>query len=269
MTWWDRMLATIWPNWVLRILALVAVWAVAWWLVRYLGRWLRRASSRVEGAELDERELWLVDRVLDAAVIIVALLVTAYLLNLTGLLYSILTAAGVLGVAVGFAVKDVVANFVSGIFLILDQTLVVGDSVKAGGYSGTVKRQTLRTTEIETVDGPVVTLPNSILATSAVVNYSVAERRRVNLPFAVMADQDLARAASVLLETAQADARVLQDPAPRVVFGEIRDRTVELVLVAYSAPGDWSQLTSDLRAAVLEAFGKAGVELAMPILKNL
>lgn len=269
MAWWNRLLETIWPDWVLRILALVVVWAVAWWLVRYLGRWLRRVSSRVEGAELDERELWLVDRILDATVIVAALLLTAYLLNLTELLYGVLTAAGVMGVAVGFAVKDVVANFVSGIFLILDQTFAVGDSVEVEGYSGTVKRLTLRTTEIETFDGPVVTLPNSILATSAVVNYSIAERRRVRLPFSVMADQDLGLAAQVLLETAQTDIRVLEDPAPKVVFGEIRDRSVELVLIAYAAPGDWFQLASDLRKAVLEAFGRADVELAMPILKNL
>ncbi len=268
MTWWDHLRETIWPGWALRILALVAVWVVAWRLVRYLGRWLRQVSSRVRGAALDERELWLVERILGAVVLVAALLLTTYLLNLTGLLYGLLTAAGVAGVAVGFAVKDVAANFISGLFLILDRTFVVGDLVEAGGYSGTVKRLTLRATEIESFDGPVVTLPNSVLATSAVVNYSVAERRRVRLPFAVMAGQDLARAAQVLLETAQADARVLADPAPQVLFGEIRDRTVELVLLAYCAPKDWFQLTSDLRRAVLEAFSKAGVELGMPVLKN-
>ncbi|MGC8838756.1 MAG: mechanosensitive ion channel family protein [Anaerolineae bacterium] len=268
MTWWDRLPEVTWPGWVLRILAVVAVWAVAWWLLRYLGRWLRQVSGRVKGAELDERELWLVDRALDVAVIVAALLLTTYLLNLTHLLYGVLTAVGVMGVVVGFAVKDVVANFVSGLFLILDRTFVVGDSVDAGGYSGTVKRLTLRTTKIETFDGLVVTLPNSILATSAVVNYSVAERRRVRLPFAVMADQDLAQAAKVLRETTQSDPRILQNPAPQVLFGEVRDRTVELVLLAYCAPNDWFQLTSDLRRAVLEAFSRAGVELGMPVLKN-
>ncbi|MGQ9456709.1 MAG: mechanosensitive ion channel family protein [Anaerolineae bacterium] len=269
MAWWSRLLEATWPGWVLRIAALVAVWAAAWWLVRRLGRWLPRVGGRVEGAELAPRELWLVERALDTAVIMAALLLTTYLLNLTELLYGVLTAAGVMGVAVGFAVKDVVANFVSGLFLILDRTFIVGDWVDAGGHSGIVKRLTLRTTALETFDGPVVTLPNSILATSAVVNYSVAARRQVRLPFAVMADQDLAQAAKVLLETAQADARVLRDPAPQVVFGEIRDRAVELVLLAYCAPGDWFQLTSDLRRTILEAFARAGVELAMPILKNL
>lgn len=269
MTWWDRVVETIWPGWVFRGLALVAVWAAAWWLVRRLGRWLRWVGRRVEGTALDERELWIVDRALDAVIVVAALLLTTYLLDLTELLYGLITAAGVMGVAVGFAVKDVVANFVSGVFLILSRTFVVGDWVEAAGYSGTVKRLTLRITEIETFDGPVVTLPNSTLAASAVVNYSAARRRRIQIPFAVMADQDLGRAAQVLLETTQSDPRILKDPVPQVRFGEIRDRTVELVLLAYCAPGDWLPLTSDLRGAVLQAFAKAGVEWAMPILKNL
>jgi len=269
MSWWERAVQVLWPGWVLRVLALVAVWAIAWWLVRHLGGWARRAIGRAKGVTLDERELALVNWGVDALVILTALLLTTYLLNLTELLYGVLTAAGVVGVAVGFAVKDVVANFVSGLFLILDKAVVVGDWVEVGGYSGTVKRLTLRTTALETVDGPVVVLPNSILATSAVVNDSVAERRRVRLPFAVMADQDLGQAAKVLLETAQADARVLADPAPQVAFGEVRDRTVELVLLAYCAPGDWLSLTSDLRRAALEASLKAGVELAVPIRRNL
>lgn len=268
MTWWDRVVEALWPGWAFRGLALVAVWAAAWWLVRRLGRWLRWVSRRVEGTALDERELWIVDRALDAAILVAALLLTTYLLDLTELLYGLITAAGVMGVAVGFAVKDVVANFVSGVFLILSRTFVVGDWVEAAGYSGTVKRLTLRVTEIETFDGPVVTLPNSTLATSAVVNYSAAKRRRIQIPFAVMADQDLGRAAQVLLETIQRDPRILKDPAPQVRFGEIRNRTVELVLLAYCAPGDWFPLTSDLRGAVLQAFAEAGVAWAMPIVKN-
>jgi len=269
VTWWSQFLELIWPEWVLRILGVVAVWVAARWLVRHLGQWIGKLDRRVEEVDLDRRELQALDRLLDVGVTLLALLLTAYLLNLTGILLGLLTAAGVMGIALGFAAKDVVSNFISGFFLILDQTLAVGDFVDVGGYSGTVKQVTLRATEIVTLDGTVVTIPNSAVATGAVVNYSLAERRRVRLLFSLMIDQDLDRAAAVMLEQARADGRVLADLAPNVTVNDVRDQTMELALTCFAAPDDWLQLASDLRKAIVEALGEAGIELAVPVLKNL
>jgi len=269
VTWLNQLVEIVWLEWTLRILGVVAVWAVVWWAVHHLGQWVARLGSHVEPAELDQRDLKVVNYLVNTGVILAALILTTALLKLTGLLLGLLTTAGVVGLILGFAVKDVVANFISGAFLLMDQTLVVGDAVEVAGQSGTVKNISLRTTKIVTYDGPVVTLPNSLIANSAVVNYSLAKRRRVRMTFSLMVDQDLERAAQAMLEAARADERVLEDPAPNVVVGDVRDRTVELELICYAAPADWFQLSSDLRKGVVAALQEAGVELAVPVLKNL
>lgn len=268
MTWWNQLWEIFWPEWALRALGVAGVWAATWFLVRHLSRWVGRLDRRLPGVDLDERELRLVDGLLDTGIVLVALILSTYLLNLTGLLYGLLTAAGVAGVALGFAIKDVASNFVSGAFLLLGRTFVAGDVIEVAGYSGTVKKITLRTTEIVTFDGPVVTIPNSNLATNAVLNYSEADRRRVRVPLSLMVDQDLEQAVAILLDQARADQRVLKEPAPNVIVGEVRDRTVELTLFCFTAPGDWFQTASDLRKGSVEALQAAGIALAMPVLKN-
>ncbi len=159
-----------------RILAVAATWLAVYILVRYLSRWLRRLSKAATGFSIDNGELKVLDTILDYAIIAAGVLVTLSIFNLTSLLYSVLTAAGVATVMIGFAVKDVAANFVSGLFILLDRPFVVGDSIKVKEHVGRVEKISLRSTRIVTSEGEVVTIPNSLLATTPIVNYSVGQR---------------------------------------------------------------------------------------------
>ena len=164
------------PQFVSRILAVAATWLAVYILVRYLTRWLERLSKAATGFGIDSRELRVLDTILDYAIIAAGVLVTLSILNLTSILYSLLTAAGVATVMIGFAVKDVAANLVSGLFILLDQPFVVGDSIKVKEHVGRVEKISLRSTRIVTPEGEVVTIPNSILATTPIVNYSVGQK---------------------------------------------------------------------------------------------
>ena len=159
-----------------RILAVAATWVAVYILVRYLSRWLERLNKTAKGFGIDSGELKLLDTILDYAIIAAGVLVTLSILNLTSLLYSALTAAGVATVMLSFAVKDVAANFVSGLFILLDRPFVVGDRIKVKEHMGRVERISLRSTRIVTSEGEVVTIPNSLLATNPIVNYSVGQR---------------------------------------------------------------------------------------------
>ena len=158
------------PEYGWRILGLVITWVIVWLLVRYLSRVLERLDKRIKGVDIDTRDMETLDKLLDYLVITIGILVTLAIVNLKDVLYSVLTAAGVVTIAIGFAVRDVAANFISGIFILLDQPFVRGDSVKIGDFSGTVQRISLRSTEIATFDGPVVSMPNSTVATTPIVN---------------------------------------------------------------------------------------------------
>jgi len=159
-----------------RILAVAATWLAVYILVRYLSRWLRRLSKAATGFSIDNGELKVLDTILDYAIIAAGVLVTLSIFNLTSLLYSMLPAAGMATVMIGFAVKDVAANFVSGLFILLDRPFVVGDSIKVKEHVGRVEKISLRSTRIVTSEGEVVTIPNSLLATTPIVNYSVGQR---------------------------------------------------------------------------------------------
>ncbi|NLE76620.1 MAG: mechanosensitive ion channel family protein, partial [Chloroflexi bacterium] len=236
---------------------------------RNLHRWIRALDDRVSRLVFDTRELNLLVQVLDGFVVLLALIISVTLLKLESFLYGLLTAAGIVGVAVGFAAKDIASNLISGLFLLVDRTFVVGDAVEIGAHAGTVQKVSLRTTTLATWDGPVVSIPNSILATSPVLNYSVAARRRVRLVFSIAAGQATGRAVEVLRETAQGDPRVLAEPTPSVLVSGVRDGSVELELVCYTVPSHWLQTVSDLRQAAVAALGQADLELAVPVLRNL
>ncbi|NIO72105.1 MAG: mechanosensitive ion channel, partial [Anaerolineae bacterium] len=196
---WEALLK---PEYGWRILGLVLTWVIVWLLVRYLSRVLERLDERIKGVDIDTRDMETLDKLLDYLVITIGILVTIAILNLTSVLYSMLTAAGVMTIVIGFAVRDVAANFISGIFILLDQPFVRGDSVQIGDFSGTVQRISLRSTEIVTFDGPVVSMPNSTVATTPIVNYSINEERRVNLTVAISQETDLRAAIEALRELA-------------------------------------------------------------------
>jgi len=172
----DALRTLLTPQLIGRISAVVATWVAVYILVRYLSRWLGRLGKLATGVGIDSREMKVLDMLLDYAIIAAGVLVTLSILNLTSYLHSMLAAAGVATVMLSFAVKDVAANFVSGLFVLLDRPFVVGDFIEVKGYQGRVERISLRSTRIVTSKGEVVTIPNSILATNPIVNRSLGER---------------------------------------------------------------------------------------------
>ena len=143
-------------------------------------------------------------------------------ININGILAS----AGVLGVVLGLAAKDTVSNFFAGIFLMADSPFKEGDYILLDtGERGYVKRMGLRSTRFMTRDDIEITIPNSVIAASKIVNESggagETERVRINIQIAYNTDIDKAR--SVLIDVAKNNENVLQAPEPRVRFRELAD----------------------------------------------
>lgn len=253
----------------IRILSLTLVWAAVWLLVRYMSRWVQALDKRVAEIDIDPRDLATMDRLLDYAIILVGIVISLAILNLTSLLYSALTAAGVFSVIIGFAVKDIAANLVSGVFLFFDRPFVVGDTISIKEYTGVVTRISLRSTDIITLDGPVVTIPNSTMAVEPTTNYTLSKDRRVLFTLSVLSTADLNRVTGAIRGVLDAEKRLLKEKQPSIMVGPIHESTVDLQVSAYTQNEDFLQTQSDLQRQIVEAFAAEGIDLAVPLLMNL
>jgi len=254
-------------TWVYRIIGLVIVWVIVYILVRYLSRWIAHLDERSAHLEVDPRDLKTIDRLLDYVIILIGLIVSLAILGWTSLLYSALTAAGLFSVIIGFAVKDVASNFISGIVILIDQPFAPGDYIEVGNYSGTVKDISLRSTALTTPDGPVVYIPNSILAVEPTVNYSIAEDRRISFPISIANEADIGRAIETIQQVLEDEAGLLAERPQSVRVDEVREYAVDIGLICYAPNDTWIDLSSELKQRVVNALQENGIELAVPARK--
>ena len=144
--------------------------------------------------------------------------------------------AGALSVGIGFGLQSIVNNFVSGLILLWERPIRVGDLVVVGDGEGYVRRINVRATEIETFDRSTVIVPNSNLISGVVKNRVRSDRTgRVIAPVSVPRTADPVRAAEIIAECARAHAEVLKEPPPRVLFKKIGDAWLEFDLVCFVA----------------------------------
>jgi len=241
-----------WEQVTLRLLMLVVTWLLVWLVVRFIGRWLLRLIAQSRGFTDDDAGFTMLRRTLKGLVIVVGVLSSLAILGLTPLLASTLTSFGIAGIIVGLAVKDVAANFVSGVLLLFDRPFALGDYVSAGNVEGTVEHISLRSTRIRTPEGPVVTVPNSVIAANAISNFSMSRARRVELAWRLPIGADVGAASAALTDLAGADERVMAEPAPQVLVENVRATFIDLVLVVYVRSDGWLVTRSDLRRKLAE-----------------
>jgi small-conductance mechanosensitive channel len=176
-------------------------------------------------------------------------------------------AAGVAGIAVGFAARDTVANFFGGLALYFDDTYALGDYVELDdGTAGTVVKMGVRSTTLLTRDEVLVTVPNAMLNAGRVVNQSAPRRRkRVELPVGVGYDTDLDAFEALALAVAGAEDLVLADPEPRVRFRAFGDSALEYDLLCWVAsPDHEGRAVHELGRALYRRLVEAGVEVPYP-----
>ncbi|KQP52896.1 mechanosensitive ion channel protein MscS [Methylobacterium sp. Leaf106] len=168
--------------------------------------------------------------------------------------------AGALSVGIGFGLQSIVNNFVSGLLLLWERPIRVGDQVLIGDSEGIVKRISVRSTEIQTFDRSAVIVPNSNLISGIVKNRVRGDRTgRVTITVNVLRNQDPVRAAEMLVACASAHPDVLKEPAPRVVFRKIGDPFLEFELIAMIIDVSMGlKVTSDLNFSVFQALSGAG-----------
>ncbi len=179
---------------------------------------------------------------------------------------ALLAGVGIFGFAIGFALQDVIANFVAGILLLIQQPFDIGDYIEVADYDGTVLTIELRTTEMLTGDGRRVTIPNNDIFSNAIINYTRTEKRRITLAIGVDYDSDLEKVRQVSVDAIQTIPGVLSDPGPSVVFGAFGDTAINLnIYYWFSTKETGSNAAKDGGIlAIKKAYDEAGINMPFP-----
>jgi potassium-dependent mechanosensitive channel len=174
--------------------------------------------------------------------------------------------AGALSVGIGFGLQNIVNNFVSGLILLVERPIKVGDIVSVNNREGQVKRISVRATEVETAKRASIIIPNSEILSSAVTNMTHKDSTgRVEISLGVAYGSDTEQVRKVLMACAEADYRVLRHPAPQVLFRNFGDSALEFELRCFvGSMGDTLWVPSDLRFAIDKAFREHGIEMPFP-----
>lgn len=169
-----------------------------------------------------------------------------------------------LGVGIGFGLQEIVANFISGLILLFERPISVGDVVSVGGYDGTVKRINIRATVIETFERKELFVPNKDLITKQVVNWTHSDAAvRVMISVGVAYGSDVRRAMALMVELAEEQPKVLKKPRPQASFDDFGDSSLMLTLRCFIAEERQATSTA-LRIAISDRFAAEGIEISTP-----
>ena len=243
----------------IRILAALAIFLIGKWLVNKISGFIGSLMTRGD-----------VDATLSAFImsvvkILLMLVVIMAAVNELGVdTTSFIAILGAAGLAIGLALQGILGNVGSGVILILFRPFEVGDTISAGGESGTVESITLFNTTLLTPDNKVILIPNNAVAAGNIVNFSKQEERRVDFVFGIGYDDDLKFAKATLQEIIDEDDRILKDPASFIGVGELGDSSVNFTVRVWVKAEDYWSVYFDTNEKVKLTFDEKGITMPYP-----
>jgi len=181
-------------------------------------------------------------------------------------LTSLVVGLSVLGVGIAFGLQNITSNFISGIILLFERNVNVGDFISVGNVMGQVKSIRIRSTTIVTLDNIMLIVPNSKFIEDTVTNWSVEDPKiRVSVPIGVAYGSDTELVTRLLLRAAEEHEEVLSDPAPRVQFTGFGNSSLDFILLLWICNAiDRQRIVSDLNYVIEKLFRKNGVTIPFP-----
>ena len=169
------------------------------------------------------------------------------------------------GVAIGMALSGNLSNFAGGLIILIFKPYKVGDFIEAQNLSGTVREIQIFHTVLTTTDNKVIYIPNGSLSSSAVINYSYQQVRRIDWTFGVEYGTDYAKVKGVLEEILAKDERILQEPAaPFIAMSQLADSSVNYVVRVWVNSPDYWNVYYDITRTVYERFSAEGIGFPFP-----
>jgi small-conductance mechanosensitive channel len=175
--------------------------------------------------------------------------------------------AGAVGVGVGFGLQNIASNFISGLVILAERPITIGDRIEVAGVAGQVQQIRARSTVIITNDNIAMIVPNSKFIDSPVTNWTYGDRRvRFRIPVGVAYGSDVKKVRDALIAAGKSNSHVLENPAPNVFLKQFGESSLEFELIVWSSEMSHrpSRFRSDLNFAIEEKLREAGIEIPFP-----
>ena len=246
-------------NGALNLVVALVIFIVGKWIARIAQNMLEKILRK---REIDEVLVDFLGTITFALVMVIAVVAAFDTLGIPAT--SFMAIIGAAGLAIGLALKDSLSNFASGVMLVLFRPFTKGDFIEAGGITGTVDEIRLVATTLTTPDNKLITVPNSMMYTNAIINYSAKDTRRLDMVFGVGYDDDLKVTADVLKKICAEHPKVLKEPATNVFISNLGDSSVDFGVRPWVNSDDyWGVRAEILKAAKLE-LEAAGLSIPYP-----
>ncbi len=240
------------------VLFVIVVMAIATIIAKLITTNLRRAL--IDKMKRDQLELML--KIIYFGIIAIAFIgvLPALGLDLSGLL----VAGGIAGIVIGFASQSVVANLVSGIFLISEKPIKIGDQINIEGVAGFVEDVNILSTIIRTYDGLYVRMPNEKVFTSNITNYVAHAARRFEYVIGIRYSDDAEKAIEIIKRLIDEHPFALKNPEPAVFVDNLGDNSVNIVVKIWAPSTEWYGVKMELLWKIKTELEKNGIEIPFP-----
>ncbi|MFO7838023.1 MAG: mechanosensitive ion channel family protein [Desulfosalsimonadaceae bacterium] len=243
-----------------KFLSAILLILLFWIIIRTMNKVIRRALERTHMSEHARR---LLQRFVKYIVVVIATLTVADQLGIN--IASLIAGVGIAGLAFSFAAQDTIANFISGVAIIIDQPFKEGDWISIGNLHASVSEIRLRTTVLTTFDNETAVVPNKQLAQERVINYTLTPKIRVRVPVGIAYKEDMQKAREVMLNTLAGDDRIMSSPPPAVLVTSLGDSSVNLEMRFWTEnPVQKYPLSWEYTEKCKKALDSAGIEIPFP-----
>ncbi len=253
-----------------RLTELLMPWAIKIGLAALIflvGRWIAKMAANgidkmMEKAGVDATLTHFLHNVVYSALLIAVIIAAVDQLGIKTT--SFLAILGAAGLAVGLALQSSLANFSSGIMLILFRPFKVGDFVEAGGTTGTVEQINVFNTVMKTGDNREIIVPNAQIFGGTITNFSAKATRRIDLVIGIGYDDNIGTAKQIIEDILSADERILKEPAPVILVLELGASSVDLAVRPWVRKEDYSATRGDLLENIKTGLEEGGCSLPYP-----
>lgn len=243
----------------LRILAALAIFVVGKIVAKSLRSLIRRVMKKKEVDDLLTSFVCTVSYVIMMVVIVIAAIGQLGIQTT-----SLVVVLGAAGLAIGFALQGSLANFASGILILILHPFKSGDFIEAAGVAGSVENIGLLTTDLKTPDNRKIIVPNSRIMGDNIINYTARDIRRMDLVVGVSYGDDLDKVKEVIEDILSSDERILKEPAPLVGVVEMANSSVNLVVRPWVKTSEYWSLFYYLQETIKKRFDAEGISIPFP-----
>ena len=243
-----------------RLLGAVILLIVGFWLINKISKLLIKG---MEKRQLDASLKAFLGSLTSIGLKVMLLIAVVGILGVkTSSFVAILASAGL---AIGLALQGSLQNFAGGVMLLIFRPFKVGDVITGAGYTALVHEIQIFNTILKTFDNKTIIVPNAQLSNTAITNFSMEEKRRVDMTFGIGYGDDIDNAKQTIDELIKADSRILQEPAePFMAVSELADSSVNIVVRVWTFASDYWGVFFDMQEKVYKAFGDKNISIPFP-----